>query len=105
IAQGSQTDLRKVLAVYSLLEAIRSYGHLAADIYPLNDRPKDTSRLELSYHGLTESDLVGLPATLFLKNVPATVENGLDAMDYLKSLYTGSIAYEFSHLIDETERN
>ncbi|PIC77513.1 MULTISPECIES: 2-oxoglutarate dehydrogenase E1 component [Sporosarcina] len=105
IAQGSQTDLRKVLAVYSLLEAIRSYGHLAADIYPLNDRPKDTSRLELSYHGLTESDLVGLPATLFLKNVPATVENGLDAMNYLKSLYTGSIAYEFSHLIDETERN
>ncbi|PIC62967.1 2-oxoglutarate dehydrogenase E1 component [Sporosarcina sp. P13] len=105
IAHGSQTDLRKVLAVYSLLEAIRSYGHLAADIYPLNDRPKDTSRLELSYHGLTESDLVGLPATLFLKNVPATVENGLDAMNYLKSLYTGSIAYEFSHLIDETERN
>lgn len=104
-ASGSQTDLRKVLAVYSLLEAIRSYGHLAADIYPLNDRPKDTSRLELSYHGLTESDLVGLPATLFLKNVPPAVENGLDAMNYLKSLYTGSIAYEFSHLIDETERN
>ncbi|WP_301109282.1 2-oxoglutarate dehydrogenase E1 component [Sporosarcina sp.] len=104
VAQGSGTDLRKVLAVYSLLEAIRSYGHLAADIYPLNDRPKDTSRLELSYHGLTESDLVGLPATLFLKNVPSSVENGLDAMNYLKSLYTGSIAYEFSHLIDETER-
>ncbi|MEV9639425.1 2-oxoglutarate dehydrogenase E1 component [Mammaliicoccus sciuri] len=105
VAQGSQTDLHKVLAVYSLLEAIRSYGHLAADIYPLNDRPKDTSRLELSYHGLTDSDLVGLPASLFLKNVPPTVENGLDAMNYLKSLYTGSIAYEFSHLIDETERN
>lgn len=105
IAHGSQTDLRKVLAVYSLLEAIRSYGHLAADIYPLNDRPKDTSRLELSYHGLTEGDLVGLPATLFLKNVPASVENGLDAMNFLKSIYTGSIAYEFTHLIDETERN
>lgn len=103
-AEGSKTDLRKVLAVYSLLEAIRSYGHLAADIYPLNDRPKDTTRLELSYHGLTESDLAGLPATLFLKNVPPTVENGLDAMNYLKSLYTGSIAYEISHLIDEEER-
>lgn len=103
-AEGSKTDLRKVLAVYSLLEAIRSYGHLAADIYPLNDRPKDTTRLELSYHGLTESDLAGLPATLFLKDVPPTVENGLDAMNYLKSLYTGSIAYEISHLIDEEER-
>ena len=33
------------------------------------------------------------------------VNNGLDAINYLKSLYTGKIAYEFSHVIDEEERN
>ena len=33
------------------------------------------------------------------------VENGLDAINYLKSLYTGKIAYEFDHVIDEEERN
>ena len=29
----------------------------------------------------------------------------LEAINYLKSLYTGKIAYEFSHVIDEEERN
>ncbi len=46
-----------------------------------------------------------MPASLFFKNVPASVENGLEAVNYLKSLYTGKIAYEFDHVIDEEERN
>ena len=108
-AQTSETvapaDFSKVLAAYQLQAAIRTYGHLAADIYPLNDRPKDATRLEPSYYGLTESDLVAMPASLFFKNVPASVEHGLDAVNYLKTLYTGKIAYEFDHVIDEVERN
>ncbi|MDW0113727.1 2-oxoglutarate dehydrogenase E1 component [Sporosarcina saromensis] len=98
-------DFGKILAAYTLIDAIRAYGHLAADIYPLNDRPKDSTRLELSYYGLTENDLQTMPASLFMKNAPSTVETGLDAVNYLKSLYTGKIAYEFAHVIDEEERN
>ncbi|MBB4826039.1 2-oxoglutarate dehydrogenase E1 component [Sporosarcina luteola] len=98
-------DFSKALAAYELIEAIRAHGHLAADIYPLKDHPRDASRLEISKYGLTEHDLRALPASLFLKNVPATVENGLDAVNYLKDLYTGKIAYEFAHLVDEEERN
>src|SRR5690606_6179429 len=94
-------DFGKVLAAYTLVDAIRAYGHLASDIYPLNDRPKDATRLELSYYGLSENDLQSMPASLFLKNPPAHVDNGLDAVNYLKALYTGKIAYEFSHVIDE----
>jgi len=99
------SNFGKVLAAYKLQDAIRTYGHLAADIYPLNDRPKDISRIELSYYGLVESDLIEMSASLFFENVPAQVENGLDAVNYLKSLYTGKIAYEFAHVIDEEERN
>ena len=77
-------DFGKVLAAYTLVDAIRAYGHLASDIYPLNDRPKDSTRLELSYYGLTENDLQSMPASLFLKNPPAHVENGLDAVNYLE---------------------
>ena len=95
----------KVLSAYQLQTAIRTYGHLAADIYPLNDRPKDSSRLQLSNYGLTENDLQEMPASLFFNNIPATVENGLDAINYLKSVYTGKIAFEFDHVIDEEERN
>ncbi|MCG7345238.1 2-oxoglutarate dehydrogenase E1 component [Sporosarcina sp. ACRSL] len=98
------SDFGKVLAAYTLVDAIRAYGHLASDIYPLEDRPKDATRLELSYYGLSENDLQSMPASLFLKNPPSNVENGLDAVNYLKSLYTGKIAYEFSHVIDEEER-
>ncbi|MFD1205896.1 MULTISPECIES: 2-oxoglutarate dehydrogenase E1 component [Sporosarcina] len=104
-AAVSPENFGKVLSAYTLIDAIRTYGHLASDIYPLNDRPKDTSRLELSYYGLTESDLQSMPASLFLKHVPSTVETGLDAVNYLKSMYTGKIAYEFAHIIDEEERN
>jgi len=97
-------DFSKALAAYGLIESIRAHGHLAADIYPLKDHPRDSSRLELSKYGLTEADLLALPASLFLKSVPAGVQNGLDAVNYLKGLYTGNIAYEFSHLVDEEER-
>ena len=98
-------NVSKVIAAFKLQEAIRTYGHLAADIYPLEDRLKDTSRIELSYYGLSERDLEELPASLFFKNVPAHIENGLEAINYLKSLYTGKISYEFSHVIDEQERD
>ena len=104
VATVESGDFGKVLAAYTLLDAIRTYGHLAADIYPLNDRPKDTSRIELSYYGLTEADLVEMPAALFLKDVPVGVDTGLDVVNYLRDMYTGKIAYEFGHLIDESER-
>ncbi|WP_432358864.1 2-oxoglutarate dehydrogenase E1 component [Sporosarcina sp. UB5] len=100
----SAGDFGKVLSAYKLVDAIRAYGHLASDIYPLNDREKDTTRLELSYYGLSENDLQSMSSSLFLKNPPVNVENGLDAVNYLKSLYTGKIGYEFSYITDEEER-
>lgn len=99
------TNIGKVVAAFKLQEAIRAYGHLAADVYPLGDRPKDTSRIELSYYGLSEKDLEEMPASLFLSQVPGHIENGLEAINYLKSLYTGKISYEFAHVIDEQERD
>ena len=88
-------DFGKVLAAYKLVDAIRAYGHLASDIYPLNDRPKDGTRLELSYYGLTENDLKSMPASLFLKTSPSTVENGLDAVNYLKDCTRGKSHMNF----------
>lgn len=106
VIEGSPESMNigKVIAAFKLVEAIRSHGHLAADVYPLGDREKDSRRIELSYYGLAEQDLVNMPASLFLKEVPAHIENGLEVINYLKSLYTGKISYEFSHLIDEDER-
>ena len=51
-------NIAKVLAAVQYADAIRSYGHLAADIYPLNNQPKDSSRIEATTYGLSDQDLV-----------------------------------------------
>lgn len=95
----------KVLAAVQLADAIRAHGHLAADVYPLNDRPKDFSRLDPSSYGLTDADLLEIPATLLMQNIPSDVQNGLQAIKHLKSFYTDKIAYEFAHIINPQERH
>ncbi|CAM5179762.1 2-oxoglutarate dehydrogenase E1 component OS=Ureibacillus acetophenoni OX=614649 GN=odhA PE=3 SV=1 [Ureibacillus acetophenoni] len=87
-----------------LADAIRSFGHLAADIYPLKDRKLDTTKIEASYYGLTEADLVAIPASRFFTVPPANVSNGKQAVDFLRSIYTDKIGFEFSHVEDKNER-
>lgn len=104
-ASVDSSKFGKVLAAVQLAEAIRAHGHLASDIYPLKDQPKDSSRLEASAYGLTDQDLKEVPVSLLLENAPAEVANGLQAIDYLKSLYTDKVAFEFSHIVQLQERS
>lgn len=104
--QVAQTgDFNKVLAAVKLADAIRAFGHYGADVYPLKDRPLDFSKIEPQAYGLTDADLAELPASLFLNNVPANVSNGKQAIDYLRSLYTEKIGFEYAHVEDQSERN
>ena len=99
-----QGDFKKVLAAVQLADAIRNFGHLAADLYPLKDRKLDTSRIDESAFGLSAADLADIPAAVFFKNVPAGVKNGKDAIDYLKSVYTDKVAFEFAQVSNNEER-
>ena len=103
-AEVGEDKFGKVLAAVQLAEAIRAHGHLASDIYPLNDQPKETSRLELSTYGLTEQDLKEVPVSLLLTDAPGNITNGLEAISYLRSLYTDKVAFEFSHIVQPQER-
>ncbi|SIT80740.1 2-oxoglutarate dehydrogenase E1 component [Edaphobacillus lindanitolerans] len=104
-ASGSPADLFKAIAAVQLADAIRDYGHLAADIFPLKDYERDSSRIEPSAYGLDDADLHVLPASLFFKDVPAGVTNGLEAIRHLRKVYTGKAAYEFAQVIDPEERD
>ncbi|TWT25721.1 2-oxoglutarate dehydrogenase E1 component [Planomicrobium sp. CPCC 101110] len=104
-ADVSADKFGKVLAAVQLADAIRAHGHLASNIYPLNDRPKDASRLEPSAYGLTEQDLKEVPVSLLLPDAPSSVKDGLEAITYLRSLYTDKVAYEFSHIVQPQERS
>src|ERR671917_249018 len=55
-----QTDpgfLRDVASAAKLVDAIRSYGHLAVPLDPLGTRPEGTPELTPEFHGLSEEDL------------------------------------------------
>ncbi|MGE7840333.1 2-oxoglutarate dehydrogenase E1 component [Lysinibacillus sp. NPDC093712] len=97
-------DYKKVLAAVKLADVIRSKGHLAADIYPLKNRALQTAQIEESAFNLSPADLAEIPAAIFFKDVPAGVKNGKDAIDYLKSVYTDKVAFEYEHVVATEER-
>ncbi|WP_444850765.1 2-oxoglutarate dehydrogenase E1 subunit family protein, partial [Planomicrobium okeanokoites] len=104
-AEVKSDKFGKVLGAIQLAESIRAHGHLASDIYPLKDQPRETERLEPSTYGLTEQDLKEVPVSLLLENAPSEVKDGLAAIEYLKSLYTDKVAFEFSHVVQPQERS
>lgn len=104
-AEVKSDQFGKVLGAIQMAEAIRAHGHLASDIYPLKDQPREMERLEPSTYGVTEQDLKEVPVSLLLENAPADVKDGLAAINYLKSLYTDKVAFEFSHVVQPQERS
>jgi 2-oxoglutarate dehydrogenase E1 component len=102
---ANPTMTSKIVAAVKLADNIRAFGHLAADIYPLNDREKDTRRIELSEFDLTEDDLKQISASFICPDAPAEVTNGLDAINYLKEIYTKNLAFEFDHVHNIEEKH
>jgi len=102
---ANATIFSKIVSAVKLADNIRTYGHLAADINPLNNTPKDTRRIELNEYNLTEEDLRQIPVSFICPDAPQEVKNGLDAINYLKDVYTKKIAYEFHHVHNLEEKN
>ncbi|OAB39208.1 2-oxoglutarate dehydrogenase E1 component [Paenibacillus macquariensis subsp. defensor] len=98
--------LKKGVDAGKLVWNIRAYGHLQADIDPLGLRPaSDTRLLQPERYHLSQEDLKAFPSSLIWHNAPEDVTTGWDAIVRLHELYTGTIAYEFSHVHEEEERN
>lgn len=100
----SMNQLNKVIAALKLADNIRIYGHRAAKIYPLKNRKRDDEIMEPSFVGLTEQDLVSIPAFILCPDAPPSVKNGLDAINHLRNVYTNSIAFEFAQVHDFREK-
>ncbi|WP_174733083.1 2-oxoglutarate dehydrogenase E1 component [Mesobacillus harenae] len=94
----SFADAEIVAAALRFAENIRSSGHLAANIHPLEKNKKDLEFLEPEYYKLSVQDLQKLPAKLLCSDAPEGVENGWDAVQHLKKVYTDTIAFEFQHV-------
>ncbi|WP_054958268.1 2-oxoglutarate dehydrogenase E1 component [Paenibacillus dakarensis] len=98
--------LKKSVNAGKLVWNIRTYGHLAADIDPIGiGNEVDTRLLQPETYQLSQADLTALPAEVVWEEAPGDVRNGWEAIQRLQQLYTGTIAYEFSHVHEEDERN
>ena len=96
------SDLKSVIAAANLAQSIRSQGYLAADLNPLFKGAADPS-LNLEYYQLREEDLKKLPADLVnLQGVKAG--NAYDAIEALRSVYCGTIGFDYAHVHSPEER-
>jgi 2-oxoglutarate dehydrogenase E1 component len=92
--------LRDVAAAAELVDAIRSYGHLAVPLDPLGTPPEGTPELTLEFHGLSEEHLASIPGIA----LGASGGNAADVIARLRDLYTSRIGFEISHLGKVEER-
>jgi 2-oxoglutarate dehydrogenase E1 component len=92
--------VRDVAAAAELVDAIRSYGHLAVPLDPLGTPPEGTPELTLEFHGLSEEHLANIPGIA----LGASSGSAADAIARLRELYSSRIGFEISHLGRVEER-
>jgi 2-oxoglutarate dehydrogenase E1 component len=95
----------KIANALRYADYIRSYGHLYAKIYPLPFETSDTKLNELEKWGLTESDLLNIPVGLICQSAPSAINDGIEAFNHLRKVYSNTIAYEFHHVNEMMEKD
>src|SRR6476646_2152466 len=86
--------LRDVAAAAELVDAIRSYGHMAVPLDPLGTPPEGTPELTPEFHGLSEEHLTSIPGIA----LGASGGTAADVVARLREFYSSKIGFEISHL-------
>ena len=97
-------DYRKILGLASYVQAIRQFGHLAANLDPLGQPPPGDPELDPQAHGITEADLINLPANIIDSPVAEDSQNALEAVQRLREIYTSSLGFDNEHVRVPEER-
>ena len=99
-------NLPALTGAANLAQAIRVYGYLSANLDPLQKGPGPESNplLTPEFHQITEEDLVNLHADVV--NLPGDQEsrNAKEAIEVLRSMYCGTIGYDYGHVRIPEER-
>jgi 2-oxoglutarate dehydrogenase E1 component len=100
---AAPADFNKIFAARELGRSIRARGHTAARLDPLGgDAPADPV-LDPARYNLTEAELAALPASAVFGYHPSS-PNALAEVQRLRTVYMGSVGYEWLHLPDPEER-
>src|SRR5579859_4429592 len=101
----ASAEVSAAAAAAALAQSIRLYGHRGAHIDPLGTEPPGDPHLDYGAHGLTETDLARIPASVVGGGIGrATLANAAEAIHRLEQIYCGSTGYEVAHVEDPTER-
>src|SRR3982751_324862 len=101
--QAGQPDpafLRDIAAAAELVDAIRSYGHLAVPLDPLGTEAEGTPELTPEFHGLSEENHATIPGLA----LGASGGSAADVVKRLRELYSSKIGFEISHVGRVEER-
>ena len=71
---NNSADIQKVLKVVKLLEDIRSNGHLAANMNPLEGNVQNQELFHPEKHGVSVEELKMIPAKLVWEEAPAGIQ-------------------------------
>lgn len=94
----------KIMGVVNLAQAIREYGHLAAQLDPLGKPPPGDPSLDLTTHGLTEEDLQLLPSSLIGGPVAERTITAREAIQELRAVYCYHLGHDYDHIRIPEER-
>jgi 2-oxoglutarate dehydrogenase E1 component len=103
-APAPPAALAKIVGAVNLAQAIRAYGHLAAQLDPPNGKPPGDPSLALDFHGLTEDDLAELPASLVGGPIAESASNAREAIAALRAVYSGTTGYDYEQVRNPEER-
>ena len=97
-------DVGKIVGAVNLAQAIREYGHLAAQLDPLGSTPCGDPSLDPATHGIQDEDLRNLPASLIGGPISAGATNALEAIQALRIVYSSTSGYDYDHIRIPAER-
>ncbi|MFM9106332.1 MAG: 2-oxoglutarate dehydrogenase E1 component, partial [Chloroflexota bacterium] len=87
-----------VVGAAALASSIREFGHLAVQLDPLGGAPHGAPELSPEFHGVSEADLAGLPATAIPSAAAAGAASAAEAIGRLRKIYTTGIGYDFDQV-------
>jgi 2-oxoglutarate dehydrogenase E1 component len=104
-ATRAEIAFEKIVSAVNLANAIRTYGHLAARLDPLGSSPPGDPWLDLNFHHITEDDLSILPAAIIGGPAGENSKNALEAIEFLRTVYSQMIGYDYGQLRVPEERD
>ena len=91
--------------VMRLIDNIRQYGHLLADIYPVNRPAREhVPKLSIEDFNLDRETLESISAGIVSEHFKDIYDNAYEAIVRMEKRYKGPIAFEYTHINNNKER-